>query len=166
MPLSSSLNIPRKHFLSSEFLKSQHLCKRIYLIDISKLYIFFILLYFLTLQYCIGFAIYQHESATGIHVFPILNPPPSPYHPSGSFQCTSPKHPISCIDFQLEVNTKVYPFKILPFLREIFSCIERFFQTFNFFFNLQKLAHVLMLVNTYLKKNPFTSLTNLCNRRC
>ena len=32
---------------------------------------------FLTLQYCIGFAIYQHESATSIHVFPILNPPPS-----------------------------------------------------------------------------------------
>ena len=32
---------------------------------------------FLTLQYCIGFAIYQHKFATGIHVFPILNPPPS-----------------------------------------------------------------------------------------
>ena len=39
--------------------------------------VFFILFYFLTLQYCIGFAIYQNESATGIHVFPILNPPPS-----------------------------------------------------------------------------------------
>ena len=38
-------------------------------------YIF--LFYFLTLQYCIGFAIYQNESATGIHVFPILKPPPS-----------------------------------------------------------------------------------------
>ena len=27
-----------------------------------------------------------------------LLPPPSPYHPSGSSQCTSPKHPVSCID--------------------------------------------------------------------
>ena len=33
--------------------------------------------FFLTLQYCISFAKYGNESATGIHVFPILSPPPS-----------------------------------------------------------------------------------------
>ena len=27
-----------------------------------------------------------------------LHPPPTPYHPSGSSQCTSPKHPVSCIE--------------------------------------------------------------------
>ena len=27
-----------------------------------------------------------------------LLPPPSPYPPSGSYQCTSPKHPVSCIE--------------------------------------------------------------------
>ena len=37
----------------------------------------FLILFNLTLQYCIGFAIYQNESATGIHVFPNLNPLPS-----------------------------------------------------------------------------------------
>ena len=60
------------------------------------LFVLAIFIYF-TLQYCIGFAIYQNESATGIHVFPILNTPPSPYHPCGSSQCTSPKHPAPCI---------------------------------------------------------------------
>ena len=41
------------------------------------LFSFFKILFYLTLQYCIGFAIYQNKSATGMHVFPILNPPPS-----------------------------------------------------------------------------------------
>ena len=71
--------------------------------------IIYLFIYFnwrlITLQYCIGFAIQWHESAMGVHVFPILNPlpSPSPSHPSGSSQCTRPEHPVSCIEPALAI---------------------------------------------------------------
>ena len=72
------------------------------------IYLFFKILFLLyfTLQCCIGFAIHQHESTTGVHEFTILTPlaPPSPYHLSGSSQCTSPKHPVSCTEPRLTIH--------------------------------------------------------------
>ena len=59
----------------------------------------------ITLQYCIGFPIHWHESAMGVHLCPTLNPPLTslPIHPSGSSQCTSPEHPVSCIKPELAI---------------------------------------------------------------
>ena len=61
---------------------------------------FLILFYFLTLKYCIVFACINMNPPQVYMCSPswTLLPPPSPYHPSGSSQCTSPKHPVSCIN--------------------------------------------------------------------
>ena len=63
-----------------------------------------IIIIFFTLQYCIGFATHQHASATGVHVFPILNPPshlPSNTIPLGHLSAPAPSflYPASNLEF-------------------------------------------------------------------
>ena len=82
-------------------------------------FFFFNFILFLTLQYCIGFAKYQNETATGIHVFPILNPPPSsllPPHtiiPMGHPSAPAPsiQYRASNLDWRLVPYMTLYVFQ-------------------------------------------------------
>ena len=88
----------------------------------------YLFIYF-TLQYCIEFAIHQHASAMGVHVFPILNPPPTSLPipslwviPVGCPKChpsDSPKLPVSCIEPGLAIR----------FLYDIIHVLMPFSQT-------------------------------------
>ena len=85
------------------FPKSQSIDVYFFVYFFSDWLLLLLLFIYFTLQYCIGFAIHWLESAMGVHVFLILNPlpPPSPSHPSGSSQCTSP---VSCIKLGLVIH--------------------------------------------------------------
>ena len=61
----------------------------------------------ITLQYCSGFLPYIDMNLPRVYMCspswtPL--PPPSPSHPSGSSQCTSPEHRVSCIEPGLAIS--------------------------------------------------------------
>ena len=80
-------------------------------------YILNLLIFFLFFPFFKFYFILLHNT---VLVFPYINmnlpqvytcspswiplPPPSPHHPSGSSQCTSPKHPVPCIEPSLAIH--------------------------------------------------------------
>ena len=86
--VNNTVKPQHKEFLISyslQFLKNnvgiicRKLCSLVFLTWFSLFFFLMrgLLFFFFTLQYCIGFTMYQYESPTGIHMFPILNPPPT-----------------------------------------------------------------------------------------
>ena len=70
----------------------------------------------ITLQYCIGFAIHQHEATKGAHVFTILNPPshlPSQTIPLGHPSAPAPSilHQTSNLDWRFISYMILYMFQ-------------------------------------------------------
>ena len=79
---------------------------KIQLYTIYKKLILFIYLFFLPFNIVLVFP-YINMNPSQVYMCsqswtPL--PPPSPYRPSGSSQCTSPKHPISCIEPGLAIR--------------------------------------------------------------
>ena len=60
-------------------------------------FFFFNFYFYFTLQYCIGFAIHWHESATSVHEFPNMNPPPTSHRISSLWIIPVHQPQASCI---------------------------------------------------------------------
>ena len=103
-------SIPDQHFSRSSETRevwetaSDQRKQRSYMTTRCNVVFIYLLIYFnwrlITLQYCSGFCHTLTWVSHGCTCVPhpeLPLPPPSPSHPSGSSQCTSPEHLVSCI---------------------------------------------------------------------
>ena len=102
-----------------------------------------------------------------------LLPHPSPYHPSGSSQCTSPKYPVSCIEPGLATRSIYDIIRIsVPFSQQLLKWLSLFEYKQVFFVSLSSTAfdqcivlyihHYSIVLNTFndLRKSLFFTYLN------
>ena len=78
----------------------------------------------ITLQYCIGFAIHQHESTTGIHAFPILSVPsllPPCTIPLGHPSAPAPSIQYHALNLEWQLVSYMIFYISMPFSRYIYT---------------------------------------------
>ena len=127
----------------------------------------------MTLQYCIGFAIHQHESITGIHMFPILNPPPSSLLPLGHPNAPAPsiQYHASILDwrfisymilymFQCHSSKSSHPFPLPQSPKDcsIHLCL--------FCYLTYRVIVTVFLNSIYMRSVQFSSVAQLCPTLC
>ena len=104
LPFLSSLRDLLKYHLLKEVFPDNVMQNRKVTTSSSFLFIFNLFNWrLITLQYC-HTSTWIHHRYTRVPHPETPVPPLSPYHPSGSSQFTSPKHPVSCIEPGLAIH--------------------------------------------------------------
>ena len=93
-----------------------------------------------------------------------LLPPPFPYHPSGSSQCTSPKHPVSCIE---EISILLYRMTTLLIRIRLVKRLNPLFTMTFYSIIIITLRSMLVLPRKYiyltLVAKPFSKIFASCS---
>ena len=100
-----------------------------------------------------------------------LLPPPSPYHPSGSSQCISPKHPVSgCLGSWAEIKTQEHTKATDPLAFPPSYCSYCFLPWYLFLLIplstslwFPSMTFYLLLLPLFVTSRPLTGTTSACH---